>query len=104
VDFPDHFARVIYSFSQIVKNNRDKRPCAFSLFDGAFHRFYVARHPSLVARISGAVLELETPPAVKTPALDKSRLRLRYLRECKANTHDSMWGILGAYQKMGVGP
>jgi hypothetical protein len=104
LDFPDHFARVIYSFSQIVRNNRDKRACAFSLFDGAFHRFYVARHPALLARTSGVLLELDSPLAAKTPALDLSQLRLRYLRELKTNTHDSMWGIVGVYQKLGVGP
>jgi hypothetical protein len=104
VSFPDHFARIIFAASQIIKENRDQRPCCFTYFDGGFHRFYAARHPSLFFRTSGTILELASSPAQKTSVLDLNQLRTRYFRECESNPHASMGGIFQVYKTLGVDP
>jgi hypothetical protein len=73
--FPDHFARIIYASSEMVVKGRDKRPIAFSRFDGAFHRYYLARYPSVRARPSGVAGSLERP--LMRSALGPSAAQLR---------------------------
>ncbi len=102
--FPDHFARILYSLSQIVRNNRNTRPICFSHFDGAFHRFYAARHLPLLVQPSGILLRLSTASSPPAPALDTGQLRLRHLKESKANIHESLWGIFEVYKKLGIEP
>ena len=104
ITFPDHFARIIYALSEIVVKNRDARPCAFSYFDGAFHRFYLSRNPSLLLRRSGNILELARPALASSPVLSLSGLRLRRASDDLSNLHPSLLGIWNIYQSLGLFP
>jgi hypothetical protein len=93
VDFPDHFARIIYSLSEIVAKNRDKNVLVFSYLPGAFHRYYWQGHPGLLAKPSGVALWLGEPLAEKTARLPFSRLRARHWDDCPSNLHPSLTRI-----------
>ncbi len=103
-NFPDHFARIIYSASEMVKKNKDHVPAAFSYPDGAFHHYYLARNPSLLFRKSGIVLEFNAASTAKGPWLDLAGLRARHWWDCPSNGHPSLGGIWDAYQKAGFSP
>ncbi len=100
--FPDHFARIIYALSEIVVKNRDAEACAFSYLDGAFHRYYLSRNPSLLIRKSGIVLELARPALSPNPTLALNELRLRHAYDCPSNGHPSLAGIWGIYNAVGL--
>ena len=100
--FPDHFARIIYALSEIVVKNRDKQPCAFSYFDGAFHRYYLSRNPSLLTRRSGNILELARPVFAASPILPLGALRLRFGFDDPSDHHPSLFGIWSVYKSLGL--
>jgi hypothetical protein len=104
ISFPDHFARIIYATSEIAVKNRDRFPVAFSYFDGAFHRFYLSRNPSLLLRKSGNILELAGPKVVASSVLPFSGLRLRHISDSPSNDHPSLSGIRDIYQSLGLFP
>jgi hypothetical protein len=104
VSFPDHFARIIYSSSEIVVKNRGNSPIAFSYFNGAFHRYYLSRHPSLLFRKSGVILGFGTLITSKGPWLGSSQLRIRHSLDCPSNAHPALHGIWAAYQTAGIIP
>jgi hypothetical protein len=100
--FPDHFARIIYASSEIVVKSRDVRPCAFSCLDGAFHRFYLSRNPSLPLRRSGIILELSRPVFADGPVPTLGGLRLRHTADCPSNDHPSLMAIWWIYKSLGL--
>ena len=100
--FPDHFARIIYSTSEIVAKNKARAVIGFSGFDGAFHRFYGSYHPGTLARISGILLWLNTPPARTAVPLGPGGLRVRHGNDCPSNDHPSLAGLRDLYQKWGL--
>ncbi len=103
-DFPDHFARIIYASSEIVVKSRGKNPVGFTYFDGAFHRYYLARHPSLRFRKSGAVLLLDDPSFPAPPLLPLPGLRLRDFTDGPSEGDPSLRGIGAAYRAAGLSP
>ncbi|HVM33547.1 MAG TPA: DUF2723 domain-containing protein [bacterium] len=102
VDFPDHFARIIYSLSEIVAKNRDKDVCAFSYLPGALHKYYCDLRPRLTARRSGIALWLNYPAARRARPLDPSQLRTRHWEDCPSNAHFSMMRIAWVYEQVGL--
>jgi hypothetical protein len=100
--FPDPISRLIYSTSEIIKKNSDKTPCAFSYFEGAFHRFYLFPNPRLLSLRSGIVMELDSPASAKGPWLETKNLRIRHSKDFQTNPHPSLEGIRAVYQKAGV--
>jgi hypothetical protein len=104
IDFPDHFARIIYSLSEIVVKNRRKDVVVFSYLPGAFHRYYWQRHPELLARPSGAALWLGEPLAQKMKPLPRTQLRARHWWDCPSNNHPSLERIAWIYQNLGLLP
>ncbi len=101
VDFPDHFARIIYSLSEIVVKNRDKNVLVFSYLPGAFHRYYWQAHPALLAKPSGAALWLGEPLAEKPRRLPFALLRARHWDDCPSNAHPSLERIGWVYWNLG---
>ncbi len=101
-NFHDPLHRIIFSTSEIIQKNKNKNPCAFSFFEGAFHRDYLSRHPDLSLRRSGIVLELDSPAVSKGPWLESTGLRTRHREEFLSNPHPALWGIGAVYQKVGV--
>jgi hypothetical protein len=97
--FPDHFARIIYATSEIVVKGRDRRPIGFSRFDGAFHRFYLARYPSVKARSSGIVALLDRPLVRVPPGPSLGQLR----RRDPGNSDPSLSGIRQVYALLASG-
>lgn len=104
VSFPDHFARIIYASSEIVVKSRGKNPVGFSYFDGAFHRYYLARHPSLQFRKSGAVLLLDDPSLPAPPLLPFPGLRLRDFTGLPSGEAPALRDIGAAYRAAGLSP
>jgi hypothetical protein len=104
VDFPDHFARIIYSLSEIVAKNRQKDVCVFSYLDGAFHRYYLNSHPQLQIEQSGVALWLYEPPSQKEKCLELAGLRTRHWWDCPSNAHPSLIRIAWVYQHLGLLP
>jgi len=100
-DFPDKFARLISSLSEIAAKNRDRTPCTYSYFNGAFHRYYFPYHPSELVLKSGVLYELASPVSTHAPRLPASGLRLRNLDD-PSNSHESLRGILHVYQALGL--
>jgi hypothetical protein len=101
IHFPDHFARIIYSLSEIVVKNRDKNVLVFSYLPGAFHRYYWQSHPNLLAKPSGAALWLGEPLAQKPRRLSFSQLRTRHWDDCPSNVHPSLMRIGWIYWNLG---
>ncbi len=102
MNFPDHFARIIFSTSEIVIKNRNKFPVAFSYFDGPFHHFYLSRNPTFLLGRSGNILELARKPFLASPVLAKGGLRLRHLSDDPSNRHPSLLGIWGIYNSLNL--
>jgi hypothetical protein len=100
--FSGHFDRIGFSLGQIIEKNINRVPCMFSLMDGAFHRYFLSKNPSLLFRRSGVLLELESPLARQGPWLETSALRIRYAPDCPTNHHESLEGIRGVYRRLGV--
>ena len=101
VDFPDHFARIIYSLSEIVVKNRDKNVLVFSYLPGAFHRYYWQGHPNLLAKPSGVALWLGEPLALNQRRLPFALLRTRHWDDCPSNAHPSLERIGWIYWNLG---
>ena len=101
VDFPDHFARIIYSLSEIVVKNRDKNVLVFSYLPGAFHRYYWQGHSNLLAKPSGVALWLGEPLAENQRRLSFSQLRTRHWDDCPSNAHPSLERIGWIYWNLG---
>ena len=96
-NFPDKFARLVYSLSEIVAKNKDRTPCAYSYFNGAFHRYYTPYHSSDLLLRSGVLYEIASPASVAALRLPALGLRLRNLDD-PSNAHESLqgsWGFIG---------
>jgi hypothetical protein len=100
VSFPDHFARIIYATSELVVKNRNRRPIAFSNFNGAFHIYYMNRQKNIKVRSSGIVWLLDNPATRPVSFLTKNELRLR---DDLGNIYDrSLEGIWKVYASVGL--
>ena len=104
LSFPDHFTRIAQAASEIVDKSAGERPVAFSYFNGAFHRYYLSRDPSLLFRKSGIVLEINSAVLRYSSPLAFSGLRLRHIQDCPSNGHPSLTGIWRVYRAAGVIP
>jgi hypothetical protein len=104
MSFPDPISRIVFASSEIVATSRGKSVCATSYFNGAFHRYYLARHPSLSARKSGVVLLLDDALSARGPFLPVSALRVRGPGENPAPRRPTLDGIRDVYRAAGLVP
>lgn len=102
LSFPDPFSRMAGAASLIVQKSRGQRACAFSYFNGAFHRYYLSSHPSLAFRKSGILYLFDSPFSQNSPTLALGGLRLRHWTDCPANSHPSLGGIWEVYGSAGL--
>ncbi|MGH7739550.1 MAG: glycosyltransferase family 117 protein [bacterium] len=104
IDFPNHFARVTYALSEIVVKNRDKRTCAFTYFDGAFHHYYWTRYPKVKVIPSGIELWVRSAADRNKKPLPFTDLRIRHWDDCPSNHHPSLDRIVWLYNRLGLVP
>jgi hypothetical protein len=98
----DPFSRITGALTQIVSKNSGRFPLGFSYFNGAFHRYYLSFHPSLLFRKSGILYLFDSPLSRKSPNLALSGLRLRHWDDCPSNRHPSLNGIWEVYGSAGL--
>ena len=102
IPFPDHFARIIYASSELVVKNRNRRPVAFSNFNGAFHLYFMNRQKNIKVISSGLVWLLDSPITHSNSCLSSSRLRTRDLEKNSVQWDDSLEGIRQVYTSVGL--
>ncbi len=95
--YPDPYHRIESALSEIVGNNLGRRPIGYSYFEGAFHRYYLSSHPSLLAEKSGIALLLAPPNRKTIPALSLGQIRARHWSTNPSNTHPTLQGIWTVY-------
>jgi len=100
--FPDHFARIIYSSSELVFKNRNQRPIGFSNFGGAFHRYYLDRQKGIKIRRSGVAWLLDYPPARRMAGLNSYQLRFRERPQVENRFYGSFDSIFKIYDLVGL--
>ncbi len=102
ISFPDHFARIIYTSSELVAKNRTRRPVAFSNFNGAFHLYFMNRQKNIKVRSSGLVWLLDSPMIHTAACLPPSRLRTRDIERNSTQWDGSLEGIRKVYASTGL--
>jgi hypothetical protein len=102
ISFPDHFARIIYTSSELVAKNRTQRPVAFSNFNGAFHLYFMNRQKNIKVRSSGLVWILNSPMIHTDVCLSPSQLRIRDIEKNSTQWDGSLDGIREVYASTGL--
>lgn len=95
--YPDPYHRIESAFNQIMAQAGGRQPMGYSYFDGAFHRYYLASHPSLLCEKSGILLLLASKDGKAYPALPLRFIRARHWADNPSNAHPALQGIWNVY-------
>jgi hypothetical protein len=95
--YPDPYHRIESALTGIMTHITGRQPVGYSYFDGAFHHYYLASHPSLLCEKSGILLLLASPEEKAYPALPLRLIRARHWANNPSNGHPALQGIWSIY-------